>query len=102
MRLPVPSCRAERRSRARELEIDQMKAIGHDEADRARQLLGDFLEPLADHAAQLRALHHRGAHRHRARPDAIFLIARQIDQLSHPRQRVREPRHRRARQAAAI
>ena len=79
-----------------------MEAIRNDEADRARQLLGDFLQPLADHAAQLRALHHRGAHRDRARADAIFLIARQIDQLSHPRQRVRKPRHRRARQTAAI
>ena len=75
--------------RAREQEIDEMEAIRNDEADRSRQLLGHFLEPLPDHAAQLRALHHRGAHRHRARPDAIFLIARQIDQLPHPRQRVR-------------
>ena len=93
---------AERSRRARELEIDQMEAIGDDEADSAWQLLGDFLEPLPDHAAQLRALHHRGAHRHRARADAIFLVARQVHELPHPRQRVREPRHRRARQATAI
>ncbi|MEZ0062467.1 hypothetical protein ABIF26_008010 [Bradyrhizobium elkanii] len=37
-----------------------------------------------------------------ARADAIFLVARQIDQLSHPRQRVRQSRHRRTRQAAAV
>ena len=46
--------------------------------------------------------HHRGAHRHRARADAVFLVARQIDQLAHPGQRVGQPRHRRSRQAAAI
>src|SRR6185312_9614835 len=37
----------------------------------------------------------------RARPDPILLVARQIDELAHPRQRVGEPRHRRARQSAA-
>jgi hypothetical protein len=79
-----------------------METVRHDEADSTRQLLGDFLEPLADHAAQLRALHHRGAHRHRTRTDAVFLIARQVHELTHARQRVREPRHRRPRQAAAI
>ena len=92
---------AERVRRAREFEIDQMEAIGNDEADGARQLIGDVLQPQPDQVAKLQALHHRGAHRHRARTDAVFLVARQIDELAHPRQRVGEPRHRRARQAAA-
>src|SRR6185437_5166926 len=34
--------------------------------------------------------------------DAVFLITRQIDKLSHPRQRVGEPRHRRSRQPSAV
>ena len=93
---------AERIRGAREFEIDEMEAIGNHEADGARQLLGDFLQPQADQVAKLQAPHHRGAHRHRARADAVFLVARQIDQLAHPRQRVRQARHRRSRQAAAI
>jgi hypothetical protein len=32
----------------------------------------------AGSAAQLQALHHRGAHRHRARTDAVFLVTRQM------------------------
>ena len=92
---------AERVRGAREFEIDQMKAVGNHEADGARQLLGDILQPQPDQVAKLQPLHHRGAHRHRAWTDAVFLVARQIDELAHPRQRVREPRYRRARQTAA-
>ena len=93
---------AERVGGAGIFEIDEMKTIGNDEADGARQLLCDVREPQPDQVAQLQALHHHGAHRDRARTDPVFLVARQIDELSHPRQRVREPRDRRARQSAAI
>ena len=102
MRLPVRLVQAERIRRAGEFEIDEMEAVGDHEADGARQLLGDILQPQPDQVAKLQALHHRGAHRHRARADAVFLVARQIDELAHPRQRVGQPRHRRSRQAAAI
>src|SRR5262249_48570159 len=37
-----------------------------------------------------------------ARADAVFLVARQIDELAHPRQRMRQPRDRRSRQPAAV
>src|SRR6266436_6041280 len=93
---------AERVGGAGIFEIDEMKTVGNDEADRPRQLLGDVLQPQPDQVAQLQALHHRGAHRHRARADAVFLVAWQIDELSHPGQRMREPRDRRSRQSAAI
>jgi hypothetical protein len=65
-------------------------------------LLGDVLQTLPDQITQLQAAHHRGAHRDRARADAVFLVARQVHELSHARQRVSEPRHRGARQPAAI
>src|SRR5882757_10762639 len=87
---------------AGKLEIDQMKAIRNHEPDRSRQLFGDVLQPQPDQVAQLQPLHHRGAHRHRARTDAVFLVARQIDELAHPGQRVGQARHRRSRQTAAI
>ena len=64
-------------------------------------LLGDFLQPQPDQVADLQAAHHRRAHRHRAWTDAILLITGQIGQLAHPCQRVRQPRHRGARQATA-
>src|SRR5436190_1249171 len=38
----------ERVGRAGELEIDQMKTVRNDEADGARQLLGDILQPQPD------------------------------------------------------
>src|SRR5690242_478310 len=82
-------------------EIDEVEAVGNEEADGARQLFGDLLQPQADEVAQLQTLHHGGAHRHRARTNPVFLVTRQIDELAHPRQRMGEPRHRRARQAAA-
>src|ERR1700692_235408 len=85
-----------------DLKIDQMKAVRNDEADRAGQLLGDLLQPQPDQVAQLLAPHHRGAHRDRAWTNAVFLVAGQIDQLAHPRQRVGQPRYRRARQPAAV
>ena len=85
----------------REFEIDQMIAIGNHEADGARQLIGDVLQPQPDQVAKLQPLHHRGAHRHRAWTDTVFLVARQINELTHPRQRVREPRYRRPRQTTA-
>src|SRR5882762_6555621 len=88
--------------RTGKLEIDEMETIRNHEPDRSRQLFGDVLQPQPDQVAQLQPLHHRGAHRHRARTDAVFLVARQIDELAHPRQRVREPRYRRPRQTAAI
>src|SRR5882672_1283413 len=92
----------ERVGRTGKLEIDQMKAIRNDEAHGSRQMLGDILQPQPDQVAQLQPAHHRGAHRHRARTDAIFLVARQIDELAHPGQRVGQARHRRSRQTAAI
>src|SRR5436309_4897404 len=92
---------AERVRCPREFEIDQMEAIGNHEADGTRQLIGDVLQPQPDQVAKLQPLHHRGAHRHRAWTDTVFLVARQIDELAHPRQRVREPRYRRSRQTAA-
>jgi hypothetical protein len=79
-----------------------VETIRNYEADGARQLLGDVLQPQPDQVAKFQATHHRGAHRHRAGADAVFLIARQIDELAHPRQRMGETRHRRTRQAAAI
>ena len=79
-----------------------MEAIRNDEADGSRQLLGDLLQPQPDQVAQLQAPHHRGAHRDRARTDAVFLVARQIDELAHPGQRMGQARHRRSRQPAAI
>src|SRR5581483_7425839 len=93
---------AERVRGAGIFEIDEMEAVRDHEADRARQLLGDILQALPDQVAQLKALHHRGAHRHRARADAILLVARQVNELAHAGQRVRQARHRRARQAAAV
>src|SRR5258705_6599441 len=92
---------AERVRGPREFEIDQMEAIGNHEADGTRQLIGDVLQPQPDQVAKLQPLHHRGAHRHRAWTDAEFLVARQIDELARPRQRVREPRYRRPRQTTA-
>src|SRR5436305_1888696 len=59
------------------------------------------LQPQPDQVAKLQPLHHRGAHRHRAWTDTVFLVARQINQLAHPRQRVREPRYRRPWQTTA-
>jgi hypothetical protein len=79
-----------------------MEAIGDHKPDGPRQLFGDILQPQPDQVAQLQAPHHRGAHRHRARPDPVFLVARQIDQLAHPGQRVGQARDRRSRQSAAI
>ncbi len=84
-------------SRARKLEIDEVKTIRDNEPDRARQLFGDLLQTLPDQIPQLQALHHRGAHRHRAWTNAVFLVARQIDELPHAGQRMREARHRRSR-----
>ena len=92
----------ERIGRTGIFEIDQMEAVGNHEADGARQLFGDILQPQPDQVAQLQAAHHRGAHRHRARADTIFLVARQIDELAHPGQRVGQARHRRSRQPAAV
>src|SRR5438874_3903121 len=69
---------AERIRSPREFQLDQMEAIGNHEADSARQLIGDVLQPQPDQAAKLQALHHRGAHRDRAWTDAVFLVARQI------------------------
>src|ERR1700722_9729182 len=62
----------ERVCRAAIFEIDQLKAVGDHEADGPRQLLGDVLQPQPDQVAQLQAAHHRRAHRHRARRDAVF------------------------------
>ena len=87
----------ERAGRAGKLEIDQMKAIRDDEPDGAGQLFGDILQPQPDQIAQLQPAHHRGAHRNRAWPDPVFLIARQIDELPHPGQRVGQARNRRSR-----
>ena len=42
---------AERVGGAGKLEIDEMEAIGNDEADGARQLLGDILQPQPDQVA---------------------------------------------------
>ncbi len=92
---------AERIHRARMFEIDEVKSVRDDKADGARQLLGDILQTLPDQIAQLQAAHHRGAHRDRARADAVFLVARQIDQLAHAGQRVRQARYRRSRQSAS-
>src|SRR5882672_2220002 len=93
---------AKRVGRTGKLEIDEMETIRNDESDRSRQLFGDVLQPQPDQVAQLQPPHHRGAHRHRARTDTVFLIARQIDELAHPGQRVGQARHRRSRQTAAI
>ena len=79
-----------------------MEAIRNDEADGTRQLLGDILQPQPDQIAKLQPLHHRSRHRYRARTDAVFLVARQVNKLAHPGQRVGQPRHRRSRQPAAI
>jgi hypothetical protein len=65
-------------------------------------LLRNILQPQADQVAQLQAAHHRGAHRHSTGTDAVFLVARQINQLAHPGQSVGQPRDRRSRQPAAI
>src|SRR5215216_1180430 len=92
---------AERVRGTREFEIDQMIAIGNHEADGTRQLIGDVLQPQPNQVAKLQPLHHRGAHRHRAWTDTVFLVAGQINQLAHPRQRVGQPRYRRPRQTAA-
>jgi len=83
-------------------EIDEMEAVRDHEADRPRQLLGDVLQAEPDQVAELQALHHRGAHRYRARPNTVFLVARQIDELPHPSQRVGQARDRGSRQPAAI
>jgi biotin carboxyl carrier protein len=93
---------AERVGRTGKLEIDQMETIRNHEPDRSRQLFGDVLQPQPDQVAQLQPPHHRGAHRHRARTDTVFLVARQIDELAHPGQRMGQARHRRSRQTAAI
>ncbi len=92
----------ERIVRARKLQIDEMKPVRNHKADGARQLLGDILQPQPDQVAQLQAAHHRGAHRHGTGADAVFLVARQINQLAHPGQSVGQSRHRRSRQPAAI
>ena len=76
-----------------------MKTVRDDEAHGARQVLGDFLQSHANEVTQLEPTHHRGAHGHRARTDTVLLVARQINQLAHPRQRVRQARHSRTRQA---
>src|SRR5581483_8191315 len=82
-------------------EINELKTIRNDKADCARQLLGNLLQPHADEMPQLQTPRHRRAHGHGARTDAVFLVARQIDELAHPRQRMGQSRHRRARQPAA-
>ena len=46
--------------RAGKFEIDQMKTVRDDEADGARQLLGDILQTQPDQIAKLQAPHHRG------------------------------------------
>jgi biotin carboxyl carrier protein len=84
------------------LQIDQMKAIRNHKSYRSRQLLGDILQPQPDQVAQLQPAHHRGAHRHGTWPDAVFLIAGQINELPDPGQRVGQARHGGARQAAAV
>ena len=93
---------AKRRRRARVFEIDQFEAIRDDEADGAGNAIRDIAELVPDEIAHLPAAHHRGAHRHRARPDAIFLVVREIDQLPHAGQRVRQAGDGGSRQAAAV
>src|SRR6516164_4371132 len=93
---------AERICGTRIFEIDEMEAVGDDETDSSWQLIGDILQAQPNQIAQLETLHHRGAHGDRARSDTVFLVAWQIDQLTHPRQRVGQPRHRRSWQAAAV
>src|ERR1700687_2432436 len=93
---------AERVGGTGKLKIDKVETIRDDEAYGSRQLFGDILQPQPDQVAELQAPHHRGAHRDCARADAVFLVARQIDELAHPGQRVRQARHCRSRQPAAI
>ena len=87
--------------RARIFEIDEIEAIGDQERDRAGNAVGDVLQLAPDQVAKAHAAQHRRAHRHRAGPELVFLVARQIDELPKQRQRLRQARHRRARQAAA-
>ena len=72
------------------------------ETDGAGYSLGDVLQLQPDQVTQLLPTHHRRTHRHGARADPIFLIHRQIGELTHAGQRVRQPRHRRAGQTATI
>jgi hypothetical protein len=91
----------ERVGGAGKLKIDKVETVGNDEPDGSRQLFRDILQPQPDQVTKLQAPHHRGAHRHRARADAVLLVARQVDELAHPGERMGQARYRRSRQAAA-
>src|SRR5438477_607241 len=72
-----------------------------DQSGTARPLICGLQQPQPDQIAKLQPLHHRRAHCHRARTDAVFLVARQVHKLTHPGQGVGQTRHRRSRQPAA-
>ncbi len=88
--------------RPRVFQIDHVEPVGGDKPDGARNLLGHVLHQQADQRTKSQAPHHRRAHGNGAGAKPIFLILRQINQLTHPGQRVGQPRHRRARQPATV
>ncbi len=84
----------------RVLQVDHVEAIRHHEADCARHALGDFAQAHADRIAEFEAARHRCRERHRARPDPVLLILRQVDEVAHAGQRMGQARHCGARKPA--